>query len=413
MSPDMARTASIGKRITVPRSRLSKIMNSHGKDCSVPAVTTPEVMQDKAPAATAVRMIPVRDLNTNPWQPRSVINQGELTALTNSIRKYGFTGYLEARPDPTHVGKFQLVFGHRRLEAAKLAGVKELPVVVRKYDDKQMAELAVLENHSQEEMSYWDQALAVRRLIDEHGYSIRDLERIFGMSRGYVTNRLEIARLDPRSALAAAARQGTANMSTIQTLAKLQEMMSQTEIEDLLERAANKDITADQLRFIKNALTRAEEEGSDRFDAEGREILRVSLEEQGLTREDRQALLAGTDRRAIAAAREAAYRAQLEAERLQARGIDPVASIEVEAEESVLAKDTPDSTIIPLSPSSWTRITPRRTPPEDAARLALMQLRDNVRYLRQKLGSADLSALSAEERDEWNQLKEEMISLLA
>lgn len=345
-------------------------------------------------------MLMIEHLEDNPWQPRTKIDQGKLKSLANSIQEYGFTGYVEARPHPTRPGAYQLVFGHRRVQAAALAGLRQVPVVVRNHTDKDMATLAMYENHTQETMSYWDEGMVFRRLMAEHGYSIRELARMFDVSRGYITNRMIVTDLPEGSALREAARTGQTDMTTIMTLASLSKVMDQDEITGLLNAAARKDINADQLKQIRQALKTSADQVV--LTDEGKAIHTVTAFDQQRLLEEKRA--------ADKAAAEARYAAYLDSQRVQRPGDFPkdtltVAEVEMPAADPVA--DPVEAPVFRLNPMQRVETTPR-----EWALRAIEQLQDNHRFLADKLAKADFAELTDAEREEFKTWRGNLIALL-
>ena len=372
-------------------------------------------------------LIPIEYLHDNPWQPRLQKDDDRLKLLVETIKKHGFSGSLEARHDPAHPDQYQLVFGHRRREAAELAGMKAIPVVIRDYSDQEMAELALLENHTQEEMTYLEEGKAYLRLIQEFGHSTRVLAKLFDVSKGYIANRVAVAKMPADSPLAEAARQRDADMTTIITLGALQRYLSQEEILQLLEQAVNREIGADQLKAIRSALVAREKDWQLVNDeGEWRTIHTVyapSPQERAQARQAQEQ----AERQARQAAREAAYRAQTTQEREAihhyraereepARPAAPIARIPAEPaspplEHDVVATPLRQRPTTPVS-AAWQSV---RSPVPEARQTALdaiTQLGSNVRNLTFKLRTADFTLLTDRERAEWDGYREAMMALL-
>ena len=143
-------------------------------------------------------------IQPNPYQPRKEFDEGELQSLADSIHQYGVLQALvvtrneEAKEDGSglHV-YYELISGERRLRAAKLAGVKQVPVIIRTGDEsKQMKlELAIIENVQREDLNVVDRARAFQRLIDEFEFSHSQVAKKVGKSREYITNSLRALSL--------------------------------------------------------------------------------------------------------------------------------------------------------------------------------------------------------------------------
>jgi ParB family chromosome partitioning protein len=132
-------------------------------------------------------------LEDNPYQPRKRMNEAQLDALSNEIKDYGFKGVLVARQHPEKHGKYQLVFGHRRREAAKRAELTELPVIIdNTISDKEMKAVAVTENILREDLTPLDEAYAFAAWLEEMSQDA--IAKRLGVSRGYIRNRLDILK---------------------------------------------------------------------------------------------------------------------------------------------------------------------------------------------------------------------------
>ena len=164
----------------------------------------PEGVTDLADA----RQIPIARLSPNPFQPRS--NEGfdpsALDELAASIREHGVLQPLLVRQHPDDPELYQIAAGERRWRAAPLAGLDTVPSVVRELDDRQMRELALVENVFREDLSPLDLAHALQQMMDVFGLSARALSARLGKNHSYVDDKIRIAR-DPR--IAAAVKIGT------------------------------------------------------------------------------------------------------------------------------------------------------------------------------------------------------------
>jgi len=133
-------------------------------------------------------------LADNPFQPRDQIDPGALAELASVIAAQGFQGVLVARPHPQQAATYQLAFGHRRREAARLAGLSTLPVLVRDLTNEEMVEIAITENIQREDLSPWMEARTYGLMDQELGYTHEQIATAVGKKRGYVENRLRLLR---------------------------------------------------------------------------------------------------------------------------------------------------------------------------------------------------------------------------
>jgi len=136
--------------------------------------------------------IALEKLDDNPYQPRRRMNQKRLEALAREIRTYGFKGVLLARVHPIEPQKYQLVYGHRRREASKLAGLTEIPVMIDAISDDEMNFLAVNENVLRDDLTPLDEAYAYASMQEKMSQDA--IAERLGVSRGYIRNRLDILK---------------------------------------------------------------------------------------------------------------------------------------------------------------------------------------------------------------------------
>jgi ParB family chromosome partitioning protein len=130
----------------------------------------------------------------NPRQPRSMMHPEDLEDLTASIREHGVLQPLIVTPGDME-GRFVLIAGERRLQAARLAGLASVPVLVRQATDQQRLELAIIENVQRSDLSALEQAEAYRQLAEDFDLSHEDIAARVGKSRVAVTNTLRLLKL--------------------------------------------------------------------------------------------------------------------------------------------------------------------------------------------------------------------------
>jgi ParB/RepB/Spo0J family partition protein len=177
-----------------------------------------------------VERVMVDHLTDHPFQTRLDIDLTELDGLRKSIEDDGFSGVLEARHNPHNPnGKLQLVFGHRRLRAARLAGLQTVPVEIVERTDEQMAKIAFTENHLQAKPHFWDEALWIEKMLKQHGYSVRRLAKLIGVDKGYIENRMKLVYLPEDSPLREAAKRDEVTLSTLTTLVNISKYFTEEE----------------------------------------------------------------------------------------------------------------------------------------------------------------------------------------
>ncbi|MBT9169327.1 MAG: putative chromosome-partitioning protein ParB [Syntrophomonadaceae bacterium] len=151
----------------------------------------PEI--EDAPIAEALEL-PIEQIQLNPYQPRKMFNEEKLAELARSVEQHGILQPLIVRP--ANQG-FELVVGERRLRAAGIAGLEQVPVVVKLLSDREMMEIALIENLQREDLNPLEEAEAYKRLLDEYGYTQEQLAERIGKSRSAVANILRLLALHP------------------------------------------------------------------------------------------------------------------------------------------------------------------------------------------------------------------------
>ena len=144
-------------------------------------------------AAAAVNDIPLKNIEANPFQPRTHFNEEALDELVTSIEEHGIIQPITVRR--VNDTRFQLITGERRLRAAAKAGLKNVPAYVREAEDENMLELALVENIQREDLDAIEVAISYQRLIDECKLTQENLGDRVGKKRATVTNYLRLLKL--------------------------------------------------------------------------------------------------------------------------------------------------------------------------------------------------------------------------
>ncbi|MCI0619728.1 ParB/RepB/Spo0J family partition protein [Candidatus Wolfebacteria bacterium] len=154
-------------------------------------------------ANNAIFWVEVDKINPNPYQPRRDFDAGKLQDLADSIRQYGVLQPLVVTRTETYLddgsmrSQYELIAGERRLRAARLAGISQVPVVIRDGDEPEniKLELAIIENLQREDLNPVDRARAFFQLANDFGHKHGDIGRRVGRSREYVSNTIRILGL--------------------------------------------------------------------------------------------------------------------------------------------------------------------------------------------------------------------------
>lgn len=131
----------------------------------------------------------------NPKQPRRTFVEAELEELAESIRTKGVIQPILVRPDPNQAEMFEIIAGERRWRAARRAGLSMIPAVVREMDDREMLEIAIIENVQRSDLNAVEEAEAYKALIDRFGRTQESVAQQVGKSREHVSNTLRLLSL--------------------------------------------------------------------------------------------------------------------------------------------------------------------------------------------------------------------------
>lgn len=149
----------------------------------------------RAPAEGEQRFVGTDLLRGGRFNPRKDFRDEELAELADSIRSKGLVQPIIVRPDPENEQLYEIVAGERRWRAAQRAGLHTVPVIVRQLNDKEVLELAIIENVQRADLNAIEEATGYRDLIERFSYSQEQVSEIIGKSRSHVTNTLRLLRL--------------------------------------------------------------------------------------------------------------------------------------------------------------------------------------------------------------------------
>lgn len=145
--------------------------------------------EDKGGSVT----LKISEIEPNREQPRKEFDEKALSELAESISKHGLLQPLLVRP--LTLGGYQIVAGERRYRACRMAGLTEVPVIIRELGETETMELALIENLQREDLTPLEEALGYKVLMEEHGFSQEDVAQSVGKSRPAVANALRLLKL--------------------------------------------------------------------------------------------------------------------------------------------------------------------------------------------------------------------------
>jgi len=144
---------------------------------------------------TSVNRIDISEIDANPKQPRHDFDEHSLQELAFSIKKHDIIQPITVSKLPS--GRYRLVSGERRLRAAKMAGIKDIPAYIRQANDQQLLELALIENLQREDLNAIEIALSYKRMMDELEVSQEEVAENMGKDRSTVANYIRLLKLPP------------------------------------------------------------------------------------------------------------------------------------------------------------------------------------------------------------------------
>ncbi len=147
---------------------------------------------DLTRSADGQQWLPITAVSANPYQPRTHFDEAEIADLCDSIRTHGFLQPILVRRVE---GGYQVIAGERRLRAAQMAGWERVPVQIREAADRQMAELAIVENVQRKDLNAIEKAASFKRYMDEYGCTQEDLAGRVNIDRSTVSNLLRLLEL--------------------------------------------------------------------------------------------------------------------------------------------------------------------------------------------------------------------------
>ncbi len=134
-------------------------------------------------------------LSPLPFQPRRYFNTEALEELASSIREKGVLQPIMVRRHPVEAGQYQIIAGERRWRASSIAGLHEVPIIIRDFNDSEALEVALIENVQRQDLNIIEEAEGYDRLVNEYNHTQEDVARLVGKSRVHVANTLRLLRL--------------------------------------------------------------------------------------------------------------------------------------------------------------------------------------------------------------------------
>ena len=189
-----------------------------------------------------IKMIPVDEIRSNPYQPRIHFDQDALEELAESIKEHGV---LEPIIVKKSIKGYELVAGERRTKASRLAGKATIPAIIKDFDDQSMMEIALLENIQRENLTPIEEAKAYKNFMDKMDLTQEEVANKFKKSRSYVTNMLGLLKLpsDVQKDVVA----GKISMSAARVLSKMDD---EDKIRELADRVKKEGLSVHALEEL-------------------------------------------------------------------------------------------------------------------------------------------------------------------
>ena len=171
------------------------VQSKHQEIKKLNNITESQISQEKEDKNNGVMMVKISKVEPNREQPRKKFDEDSLLELSESIKQYGVLQPLLVSDKKDY---YEIIAGERRWRAAKLAGIKEIPIIIREFSNQETVEISLIENIQREDLNPVEEAMAYKRLIDEFHLKQDEIAERVSKSRTAVTNSLRLLKLDPR-----------------------------------------------------------------------------------------------------------------------------------------------------------------------------------------------------------------------
>lgn len=211
-----------------------------------------ELLTSKSAGAPVGRMIPIDKLAPNPGQPRVEI--GDLSELISSIKQKGVLEPLLVRPSDVG-GRFMIISGERRYRASLEAGLTELPCIEMDVDDRDVAEISLIENLQRKDLTPFEEADGLKALSERFGYTHEEIATKIGKSRTTITESLSLAAI-PQDVREICRR---ADISSKSMLLQIVRQPTDEDMRALVQEIRQKGLTRDEARNVRQGKVKKKE----------------------------------------------------------------------------------------------------------------------------------------------------------
>ena len=183
--------------------------------------------------------VKIADLRSNPYQPRQVFDQQALQELADSIKEHGVFQPIIIKKS---IKGYEIIAGERRVKASQMAGLEEIPAIVRDFTDEEMMEIALLENLQRENLNPIEESKEKKKLIEALNITQEELARKLGKSRSYITNMIGLQNLP--DSIQTMIRDKKMSMGHARVLSKLE---NENQQQELAEKVVNEGLSVREL----------------------------------------------------------------------------------------------------------------------------------------------------------------------
>lgn len=223
------------------------------------AILELENYTEDLPAVSRMEEIDVEHIVPNPKQPRTIFDDDALEELADSIATLGLIQPITVRREAD--GKYIIISGERRWRASKLAGRKSIPAYVREADDKELHEMALVENIQRQDLNAMEIAISLQRLIDECGVTQETVAQRVGKKRSTVANYLRLMQMCPE--VQAALKGNLITMGHAKAIAAAPEEAQPALVKKVVKKELSVRATEELVRKMNTAKPHAEEEAEE------------------------------------------------------------------------------------------------------------------------------------------------------
>ncbi len=216
---------------------LEELFNSEILDYS----TVEEKIVESTPKDEIVN-VPLNELRSNPYQPRKIFDEEALQELASSIKEHGVFQPIIVKKS---IKGYEIIAGERRVKASQMAGLTEIPAIIRDFNDTQMMEIALLENLQRENLTAIEEAQAYKKLKETLNLTQEELANRLGKSRSHITNMLGLLNLP--EPIQEDINSKKISMGHARVLSKLDNVEQQKELENII---INKGISVRELETL-------------------------------------------------------------------------------------------------------------------------------------------------------------------